>query len=430
MALSWRPAALMALGIIPVLITQAPLAVILWTLMVIALCVVDYALAANPRDLTIHRQLPLHVRLSQSVETSLTVRNTSSRTAVGLLRDGWEPSAGALNVEHKISLKPGKAIILDERLQPTRRGERTALYVTARLFGPLGFAGRQFTFNGAASIRVLPEFKARKHLPSRLARLRELDGESAVQLRSAGTEFDSLREYVEGDDVRSIDWRATARSQEVTVRTWRPERDRRVFIVLDTARTSAPRVGDEPRLDSFIESALLLGALCSRAGDKVEFIAFDRVVRSRVVVQSANTAIRELGAALSVVEPTLVETDWAALGATLRQRAKHRALIVVLSNASLAQADVGALTTLSSLARDHLVVKASVSDPEVEELAAQRENSDDAFNAASAEKELHDENAGAAVLRRSGVVVFSGLPEALPPKLADKYIELKAAGLL
>lgn len=430
MALSWRPAALMALGIIPVLITQAMLAVLLWVVLVVVLCVVDFALAARPRKLVMSRTLPTQVRLSQSVDTEIVVRNTDSRVARGKLRDGWQPSAGASGLEHSLTLAPGRAARFTVRLTPTRRGERSARFVTARLYGPLGFAARQFTFNGEARIRVLPEFKSRKHLPSRLARLRELDGESAVQIRSAGTEFDSLRNYVEGDDVRSIDWRATARTQTVTVRTWRPERDRKVFIVLDTSRTSAPRIGDEPRLDSFIESALLLGALCTRAGDKVEFIAMDRVVRSRVTPRSADTAIRELGTAMSGLEPVLIEPDWDLISATIRTRAKQRALVVVLSNSSLAQADTGALGALSALARDNLVIKASVTDPEVAQFARLRENSEEAYSAASAEKALHDEQAGSAVLARSGVIVMSELPEALPPRLSDKYIDLKAAGLL
>nr|WP_309491640.1 DUF58 domain-containing protein [Microbacterium sp. Se5.02b] len=77
--------------------------------------------------------------------------------------------------------------------------------------GPLGIAGRQATHSVRGAIRVLPAFSSRKHLPSRLARLRELDGNTSIQVRGQGTEFDSLREYVRGDDVRSIDWRATAR---------------------------------------------------------------------------------------------------------------------------------------------------------------------------------------------------------------------------
>ncbi len=90
---------------------------------------------------------------------------------------------------------------------------------------------------------MLPPFRSRRHLPEKLSRLRQLDGQHRSLLRGQGSEFDSLREYVIGDDVRSIDWRATARRGDVMVRTWRPERDRRILIVLDTGRTSAGRVG-------------------------------------------------------------------------------------------------------------------------------------------------------------------------------------------
>src|SRR5690606_18368229 len=117
-----------------------------------------------------------------------------------------------------------------------RRGERQAAHVTVRSFGPMRLAARQATIRVPGAVRVLPPFHARRHLPSLLARLRELDGRTSVMIRGQGTEFDSLREYVRGDDVRSIDWRATARRRDpaggirLVVRTWRPERDRRVVL--------------------------------------------------------------------------------------------------------------------------------------------------------------------------------------------------------
>src|SRR6202012_3917314 len=120
---------------------------------------------------------------------------------------------------------------------------------------------------------ALPPFPSRKHLPGKLALLRQLDGQHQAVLPGQGSEFDSLREYVIGDDVRSIDWRSTARRGDVLVRTWRPERDRRVVIVLDTGRTSAGRVGGFPRLDASMDATQLLTALASQAGDRVDLIA-------------------------------------------------------------------------------------------------------------------------------------------------------------
>ncbi|WP_381007093.1 DUF58 domain-containing protein, partial [Schaalia naturae] len=128
------------------------------------------------------------------------------------------------------------------RLRPERRGTRTADYVSLRVWGPLGLGARQVSVAATVRVAVLPEFRSRRLLPSRLARLRE-EGATATILRGPGTEFDSLRDYVRGDDPRDIDWRASARARDLVVRTWRPERDRHVVMVLDTGRSGALLLG-------------------------------------------------------------------------------------------------------------------------------------------------------------------------------------------
>nr|BFF20618.1 hypothetical protein GCM10025730_41390 [Promicromonospora thailandica] len=256
MVVTWRAAALMGLGVIPVLFLPANGTVLVWAAVVVLACLADVLLAASPRRVAVQRRVPASVRLRAEVTSELVVRNVSGRRLRAVVRDAWGPSSGAGPGRgsgdrvrpaaggpgrHHVDLPDGEAARLPTTLVPTRRGDRAAGGVTVRSLGPLGLAGRQVTLPVPGRLRVLPEFASRKHLPSRLARLREMDGRAAVQIRGEGTEFDSLREYVVGDDVRSIDWRATARRREVVVRTWRPERDRRVLVVLDTGRTSAAR---------------------------------------------------------------------------------------------------------------------------------------------------------------------------------------------
>ena len=214
---------------------------------------------------------------------------------------GWcatpgSPRPGRREPRHRLDLPAGQRRRLVTTLRPTRRGDRR---VTARhraqRSARSGWPPGSASLPAPGRVRVLPPFTSRKHLPSKLARLRELDGRTALRVRGQGTEFDSLRDYVIGDDVRSIDWRATARRQQVVVRTWRPERDRRVLIVLDTSRTSAARVGDAPRLDAAMDAALLLAALASRAGDRVDLLAMDRRVRARVEGASRHRAAARAG---------------------------------------------------------------------------------------------------------------------------------------
>ena len=430
MALTWRAVALTALGVVPVLLVPTTLVVLAWAVLVVTLCSVDLALAASPRAVAVSRAVPSTVRLTERTRSTLTVTNRSHRRLRALVRDAWQPSAGTLDNRHPVDLPPGESRRLTTTLVPTRRGDRLADRVTIRSSGPLRLAARQVSLDVPGRLRVLPEFASRKHLPSRLARLRELDGRTAVQVRGAGTEFDSLREYVIGDDVRSIDWRATARRSEVVVRTWRPERDRRVLIVLDTSRTSAARIGDLPRIDASMEAALLLSALAARAGDRVDLIAFDRRVRAQVAGMSGPRLLPALADAIAPLEPAMVETDWAGVVAAVRQRLSQRALVVLLTALEPAAVESGLLPVVTPLAKDHTVVLASVADPEVAHLRTGRSTSAEVYDAAAAERTELERAAVTVRLRQRGVEVVDALPDDLAPRLADTYLALKAAGRL
>ncbi len=430
MAITWRAVLLTALGVVPVLLVPTTFTVLTWTLLVVVVCGIDLALAASPRLVAVRRTVPRSVRLTETTRSTLTVTNRSGRRLRALVRDAWQPSAGTGTNRHHVSLRDGESRRLVTAMRPTRRGDRLADRVTIRSFGPMRLAARQVSVAVPGRLRVLPEFASRRHLPSRLARLREMDGRTAVQVRGAGTEFDSLREYVIGDDVRSIDWRATARRNEVVVRTWRPERDRRVMIVLDTGRLSAGRIGDLPRMDASIEAALLLSALAARAGDRVDIVAFDRRMRAQVMGANGPRLMPAIAEALAPVDPTLLETDWPGVVATVRQRMSQRALVVLLTSLEPAAVEHGLLPVVGPLAHDHTVVLASVADPEVAALRSGRSTAAEVFDAAAAERTELERAAVALRLRQRGVEVVDALPDDLAPRLADTYLALKAAGRL
>ena len=430
MAVTWRAAVLAALGLPVVLLVPAGGTVLLWTLLVVVACSVDIALAASPRQVGVRRDVPSSARLTEPATSTLTLSHLGRRRLRAVVRDAWPPSAGAVDDRHTIDVAAGEGTRVRTVLVPTRRGDAHADRVTVRTVGPLGLAGRQASLTVPGRLRVLPEFASRRHLPSRLARLKELDGRAAVQVRGPGTEFDSLREYVIGDDVRSIDWRATARRSDVVVRTWRPERDRRVLIVLDTGRTSAVRVLDAPRIDASIEAALLLAALATKAGDRVELIVFDRRVRGRVASATGPRVMAAFADTLALAEPALVETDWPGVVAQVRERLSQRALVVLLSALDPAAIEQGLLGVVGQLTDRHQVVLASVADPEVDALRAGRGSTAALFDAAAAERVGLERAAAAIRLRQRGAEVLEALPDDLAPRLADSYLALKAAGRL
>lgn len=395
--------------------------------------VVDLVLAGSPRRVRIERMPTEPVRLGEQATAATLLVSTGRRTLRGSVRDGWQPTAGAEENEFPVHIPPAGFQQVTTVLRPQRRGDLHSRYVAVRSMGPLGMAARQVTHRVTHTQQVMPPFRSRRHLPSKLQRLRELDGQTAVQLRGAGTEFDSLRDYVRGDDVRSIDWRATARRQHLVVRTWRPERDRRVIICLDASRTSAARIEDEPRLDTGMEASLLLGVLAASAGDRVDFLGFDRQVVGRAssaASASGRDLLGQMVQTMSTMQPELVEADFSQLPAHVSQVSSQRSLVVLLTSLDSASLEKGLLPVLPALTSRHLVVLAAVRDPELDRRTTARQNPAEVYRAAAAERSLIEKQALRFQLSALGVEVVEGTPEELPPTLCDTYIRLKATGRL
>ena len=439
MILTGRAALIALLSAVPITLAPWPAAafgVLLAGLT--AAVLLDVALTTDPATLHIERSMENTVRLGQAITSTLWIVNGGSRFR-GQIRDAWPPSACATPRAHPLELEAGQFSRVLTELRPIRRGDQQAARVTVRSIGPLGLAGRQRSRQVPGQVRVLPPFLSRRHLPARLARLREVDGNLPALVRGQGSEFDSLREYVVGDDVRSIDWRATARRSEVVVRTWRPERDRRVVIVLDTGRTAAGRIGVDPtardpagwpRLDWSMDAALLLAALALRAGDHVDLLAHDQVTRAGVFGASRTRLFSQLVDAMAPLQPALVESDAAAMLATLSRRARRGNLVVLLTDLNPSALEEGLLPVLPTLTAAHQVILAAVADPRVERMADGRGDAAAVYDAGAAERARNDRRAMAARLRSGGVQVIDAPPEDLAPALADAYLAMKAAGQL
>ncbi|MEW1975860.1 DUF58 domain-containing protein [Microbacterium profundi] len=435
MFVSIRLAVAVGLGVIPLVAFSAagvPVWAVLsgWLLLCGILLVVDVVSAASAHAVAVTRRVPARARMGEPVTASVALHNHGARTMNALLRDAWQPTAGADPARLRVRIPAGERRRVEVPLLPRRRGELVSEFVFIRSLGPLGLGGRQARHEVRGATRVLPAFSSRKHLPSRLARLRELDGNTSIQVRGQGTEFDSLREYVRGDDVRSIDWRATARAGTTMLRTWRPERDRHVVILIDTGRTAAARVGDGTRLDAALEASLLLAALAMRAGDHVHLLLYDRVVRGRVTGIDGAGLLPAMTDAMAPVHARLVDTDWAGAFAAIRTLTTRPSLVVVLTAQDAAESARGFLGAFPDPSRATTVLVGSVTDDAVGELAKQRGSREEIYLAAAAERTLRDAENVADAIRRAGGEAIAADPESLPPKIADRYLELKAAGRL
>jgi uncharacterized protein (DUF58 family) len=429
MALTGRAALIATIATLATLILRTIPGLIAVDGLIAAAIIADVALAGSARQLRMSRSGDTRIMLGQRGAITLAIANPGRRQVRGLLRDAWQPSVHASG-RAAIAVPSGGRVAVTTTVEPTRRGDKTAGKVTVRSVGPLGLAARQASRDVPWTIRVLPPFLSRKHLPEKLASLRQLDGQHRSLTRGQGSEFDSLREYVIGDDVRSIDWRSSARRSDVVVRTWRPERDRRIVLVLDTGRTSAGRVAGVPRLDAAMDAALLLAALASRAGDRVDMLAIDRKVRARVVGASRTDVLPTITEAMALLDAELAESDGDLMVATVLATARQRCLVVLLTDLNSAALELGLLPRIGLLASRYRLLVAATADPRLAELAAARADPADVYQAAAAERARAERARVAALLTRHGVDVIDAPPDRLPPALADAYLALKAAGRL
>jgi uncharacterized protein (DUF58 family) len=444
MTLTGRTALVAAAAVLVVLAIRSTVTVEVVDGLLLAAVILDVLLAAPVRDLRLRRSGDARVRLGEPATVTTTIANVSRRPLKAKVRDAWPPSAAARPAQaalvprnettpppqphpQMLSIPPGGQGRLVMTVSPARHGDCLAAGVTIRSFGPMGLAARQRTVPVPWTVRALPPFHSRKHLPGKLAQLRELDGQHRAVRPGQGSEFDSLREYVIGDDVRTIDWRSTARRADVVVRTFRPERDRRIVFVLDVGRTAAGRVAGYPRLDTFMEAIQLLTALASQAGDRIDLIAVDQRVRGRILAPSRTTALSVVTDALATLDAELTETDWRLAVATVLAHARRRCLVVLLTDLN---SSVALVPELRALVSRHELLIGAVSDPRVAELASGRGDAASVYAAAAAASFDAERTALAAKLTRLGATVVDAPPDRLPPALADAYLSLKGRGRL
>lgn len=429
-SLTLRGGLVTLLGLLPVALWPTWITLLIclgvWLLALVA----DGALTPAPRSLGVRRHSPGQVRLGTSVSGRILLTNTATRSLGIRVRDAWNPTAGLDTQRSFLRIPAAERRGIDQIFTPTRRGQHFSRALVVAIRGPLGLVDRRGTLDAPGRFLALHAFGSRKHLPSRVRRLREIEGLAAVHQRGQGTEFDSLRDFVDGDDVRSIDWRATARRRSVVVRTWRPERDRHVLIVIDTSRTSAARVADAPRLDAAMDAALLMTALATEAGDRVDVLCVDRIPHVSVAGSSLRTVLHDVVTATSPVESALVETDWERVASQVRTRTRKGALVVLLTPIEPAAVQQGLLPVAARVASEHPVIVGSVSDPALPAMAQERSDLPSVYRAASAEQEAMERAGLGRALERTGTHVVDAPPDDLPQRLADQYLALKAAGKL
>jgi uncharacterized protein (DUF58 family) len=451
--LTWRLVVAAAVGSLVVLLLPVPPPAGLWVVngALLLVTAADWMLAVRPGDLEVERELPGIVPLGAEARITWRVAHRGPRPADSPeVKGGWverangrgirvrladelAPSLGAVTRRARVVVPVRGRAVAATGLRPGRRGRFTPSELVVRVEGPLGLAARQGRRSLPGVLRVYPPFSSRDEAELRVNKARILEvGLRSAQGRGGGTEFDSLREYGVDDEFRRIDWAATARAAKPIVRTYRAERNQTVLLLLDAGRTMAGRVAEVPRLDHAIDAVMMLTALATRLGDRAGLVAFDREVRAVVgPAHGRPDQLSRVTEAMYELEPRLVESDYRGAFAETLARFRRRAMLVVLTELAEQAVAETLLPAMPLVARDHLVVVASVADPEVRGWAlATPAEPGAAYRKAAAVAALADRRRTVARLRGLGAVVVDAPPGRLAPDLADAYLRVKATGRL
>ena len=392
----------------------------------------DALAAVDPRTLPVERALPPVLVLRTVGEVRWTLRNPSDRAVRVSLADELAPSLRASTRRLQGSVPPGARFVGTATIMPSRRGRFEVNDLVVRVDGPLGLGARQRTLRVPAVLRVHPVFASRAEAELRINRARILEvGLRSAKGRGGGTEFDQLREYGVDDEVRRIDWAATARAGKAMVRTYRAERNQTVLLLLDNGRVMAGRVADVPRVEHAMDALMCLTTVATRLGDRCGLVVFDREVRSVLPAHAGREQLGRVAEAMYALDPVLAESDYRGAFTQALARFRRRSLIVLFTDLVEQAVGESLLPALPLLVRHHLVVIAAVRDPDVTGWATQSPaDADEAYRAAAATAALVERDRTIARLRGLGAVVVDAPAGDLAAKLADTYLDLKARGSL
>ena len=437
-----RLAVLAAAGALPALVLD-PRWVVTWNVALAAGAVVDWLRATRPAQVGVDRAAPPVLTQGTTGLVTWTVTNPADRPLRVALADELADGLGAPTRRVAVVAPARGRARRSVELRPTRRGRVELDRVTVRVTGPWGLAARQRWRSVPGAITVYPPFRSQPAVELRLRRARQLQlGDRPVRLHGSGMEMESLRPYTVDDEVRRIDWAATARSGHPVVRTYRAERNQTVLLLVDCGRTMAALVGGAtvgvtgevgpiPRLEHAIDAAQGVTRLATGLGDRVGMVAFADRVLMTLPPRNQVDQLRRLTLALAGVDARLVESDHHAAFVSALSRFPRRALVVVLTELANEAAVQTLLPALGLVRRRHLVVVGAVRDPTVESWrTGATATVEQIYRRAAAVRTLDQRAATAARLRAAGATVVDAVPGTLATALADAYLDTKVAGRL
>lgn len=392
----------------------------------------DLFLTPPPHQLEVERINDTKLSLGAENRITILLANRSPRAIRFTLRDEFPHQFPSDAQTLQGLLAPLDIYAAQYHVRPLQRGDYAFGDINIRYYSMLGTFIRQAHYKAQATVKVYPNvLEVRKYdLLVRKGMLAEM-GLRKTRILGAGTEFERLREYTTDDEFRRINWKATARRGKPIAAEYETERSQYVVCALDTGRLMRPPVGDLARLDYVINSALMLGYVATLKGDHVGMLTFADDVGTYLAPKRGKQQFYRMLELLYNVQHQPVEADYTRALSYLGLKNRRRSLVVVFTDLVTLEAAQPLIAAMTRLARRHLPLCVTISDPNVVSLAgAPVSSSDGLYQRAVAEMLLDERQVILDTLRRNGVLTLDVPADKLTVSLIDSYLELKARGRL
>ena len=429
---------LLALGLVPLSVSwQIPVLrtiVIVIDILLVAAAVADYLISRKlPDTLRSRREIDRRMLIGDPSEVRVVVENLSDRDFHVKLKDEY-PSAMRIEEsrEAEVRLEAHESASYSYILTPSRRGKYEFGRTAIRFKSKLGLVWCQTEIGEHQTVKVYPNIRR-----ARETELKALGARSflAIQRRAVrrgeGREFESMRDYVRGDELRHISWTATARRNRLTTRQYQIERDQTVMIALDGGRLMTGRVGDETKFDTAIHASLALMSASGRAGDNCGLAVFGRRVKKYLPPKRGLEHMDAVLEALHDMEPELIEPSYARAFQFIASNSKKRAFVVVLTDLVDKESSKELINSLKLLRPRHLPLVVTIGDRDLNSAVSRRpQDIKEVFVQSAAEEIIHQREQALRLVESLGGLALDVTTQTLGTKLLEAYLRVKERGLL
>ena len=406
---------------------------LLYDIVLLIAAVVDARTSHLPDGVRITRQFSGRFAVGAETEVRVNVLNGTPRHLSLMVKDEFPPQMklnGLREAQMRVEAQSSAALVYG--LTPPKRGLFEFGSIAVRYLSRFGLVWRDQQVGPPQSVKVYPNMRR-----AREAELKALGARSLVSShrktswRGEGREFESMRDYVRGDELRHISWTATARRGKLVTRQYQVERDQTILIAIDAGRLMTARIERETKLDSAVHATLALMSAAARGGDNSGLLVFGRRIKAFLPPRRGREHMDAALEALYSVEPEMIEPSYARAFEFIAANSKRRSLIVVLTDLVDEEGSRDLLTSLRLLRPRHLPLVVTIGDRDLKALVREPpENDRELFTQSVAEEIMYLREAALRLVESQGGLALDVTAAALAPALLEKYMQVKERGLL